>query len=175
MRPIAEVLVSQRAPTPDENSAIDLVHDLCRNWQSGMPLTQVRQHSTGKERWTATRFTPPPHTMFTPLHAMLKVLVDTDMTDRNGKQYQTRYGTFNAIELRHVNARITETAEGLTKILFPILYPWRRRPDPEGNDEGEAGEPVYAHGHDERMEMARREYRSNRTSQATSTRRHVFD
>jgi len=37
------------------------------------------------------------------------------------------------------------------------------------------GEPVYAEGHDQRMEMASREYRASKASGATSTRRHVFD
>lgn len=170
-----EAIVSDRAPRPAEVETIDRVHDLCREWQKGLPVNDVRQLCTGMERWTAVRFTPRQHIMFRPLHMMLDALIRTDVTDKNGMQYQTRYGTFSELELRHVRARITRPPDGLIQILFPIQYPWRRRPDTESNDAGDLGEPLYAEGHDERMEMAIREYRVNKTTGSTSTRRHVFD
>ncbi len=149
-----DVLVSDRGPIGDEHEMIERVHELCRGWRSGMPLAEVRLHSTGADRWTATRFTPPQHTMFDPLMAMLDALVRTDVTDAHGMQYQTPHGTFSEADLTSAQARITRTVDGRLRILFPIRVPWHRRPDPERGDEGERGDPVYAETLDARREIA---------------------
>lgn len=151
-----DVLVSDRGPIGDEHEVIERVHELCRGWRSGMPLAEVRRHSTGADRWTATRFTPPQHTMFPGLMAMLDALVRTDVTDAYGMQYQTPHGTFSEADLRSAVARITRTVDGRLRILFPIRVPWLRRPDLERGGDGERGDPVYADTYDDRWESANR-------------------
>lgn len=145
---------SRRAPSAKEAESIDLVHDLCRNWRDGMPLTEVRRFSTGRERWTATRFTPPAHALFRPLHEMLDALIRTDATDPAGMQYQTRYGTFNELDFRAVRARLTRGDDGRIRVVFPIRYPWRRKPEPEHGDPGDTAAPVYAETAEDRMRIA---------------------
>jgi len=151
---VASLLGSQRAPSAAEAEAIDLVHDLWRNWRDGMPLHEVRQHSTGRERWTAARFTPPAHALFRPLHEMLDALIRTDATDPAGMQYQTRYGTFSELDFRVTRARLTRGDDGRIRVVFPIRYPWVRKPDPEHGDGGEADAPVYAETAEDRMRIA---------------------
>lgn len=150
----ADTLVSRRAPSADEVETVERVHQLCRDWQRGLDLATVRTECAGGDRWTAARFTPPTHVMFRPLMAMLAALIATDVTDTTGMQYQTRQGTFSELDLRATGARITRTAAGLLRILWPVAYPWRRRPDPAHNDPGEAGDPVYADTAEERTRIA---------------------
>lgn len=164
-----EVLVSQRGPIGGEQEVISRVHELCRGWRSGMPLAEVRRHSTGAERWTATRFTPSGHTMFGPLMAMLDALIRTDVTDAHGRQYQTRHGTLSEAELTGARARMRRMEDGVIRIDFPVQYPWLRRPDGEVGDAGEAGEPVYAEGYEARLASA-----SQRESVVHQPRRKAF-
>src|SRR3546814_6812282 len=85
---------------------------------------------------------------------LLDALIATDMTSEYGAQYQTPQGTFSQADLTAAEARVTKTTDGRLRILFPILWPWRRRPDPDKNDPGLRDDPVYAETWDERNRIA---------------------
>lgn len=75
--------------------------------------------------------------------AMLDALIATDDRSEYGHHYQTPHGTFSEAEFREAGVRMSRAPDGRLRFLFPVLWPWRRKPDPETGDPGERGEPVY--------------------------------
>lgn len=157
-QPISEVLVSNREPNRTELETIQHVRELALAFDHNeIPIEEVRRLSSGRERWTATRFTPPSHSVYRPMMAMLDALIRTDVGDRNGLLYGTKYGVFTTAELRESEARIEKTRDGLIRIRFPIL---------RGNNRS----PHYAENAEERRDIA-----NTRTSSAPPKQRTVFE
>ena len=149
-QPATSLLVSDRQPTAAERETIAAVHELVRDWQFGLPIDQVRQLCSARDRWTATRFTQTVDRRFAPLMAMLDALIATDQSSEYGHHYQTPQGTFSEAEFRDAGARMIREPDGRLRFLFPALWPWRRKPDPETGDPGERGEPIYGETADDR-------------------------
>lgn len=132
------MLLTQRDPTPEEVEIIQRVHDLVTDWIYGGDLYDIRRHSTGKERFTAARFTPPSHPMFPDLHRALDALIASDPIGDDGYNYATKHGVITDREIRHAGGRMRRTQSGAIKIEFPI-----RRVN---------GEDVFRSDHPERAE-----------------------
>ncbi len=168
--PAKEAVATARAPNPDEEATIDLVHELFREWGADrLPLHEVRRLSTAYERFIATRFTPPAAAMFRPLMRLLDALIASDPTDSHGYQYQTKHGTFSEAELRAAKVEMTRTDDGRIRLLFPIRYPWAVKPDPKRGDPGIPDAPIYARTAEERWDWA------NRPADVPTTPRRIFE
>lgn len=153
----SDVLVSNREATHDESATIVHIRELAMAYANDeLDLNEIRRLSSGRERWTATRFTSPAHQTFAPLMTMLDDLIATDPTDPNGWLYQTPFGVFTRRDLEDAGAEITKQPGNRLRIRFPIRWPWRRKPNADQGDQGERDDPYYARDAEERREIANR-------------------
>lgn len=119
MQTITDILKPKQPPTPKQQQAIEEVYAMARELAALPPvshrayLAQIREHTTGKQRWLATRHTLPDHPMFGPLMAMLDALI----ADR-GTVY-TKHGAFTREDLHENHGRIWRE-NGAEMIQFPI-------------------------------------------------------
>ncbi len=152
MIPLAELL-GGRGPSAEQAETRDLIHEICLDWHDrGLPLAEVRQRTSGAERFLAFRLTDPKGPMWGPMARMFDHLVRTDATSQYGYHYATRQGVFSKAELSAAEARHVKLPDGRLQFLFPIRHPWRRRPTEKG-EPGERGQPVYAATFDERWDV----------------------
>jgi hypothetical protein len=147
--PAYRLLASDRTPTRDEVAIRDDAMRLVVAWEQGLAIDEVRTLCSARDRWIATRFSIG-SPMAPRLMRMLDALIATDTTSPHGYHYQTRQGMFSSAELTNAGASITRRTDGRIRLLFPVLWPWRRKPDPETGDPGERGEPVYGETADDR-------------------------
>lgn len=146
---LGDLLRPKRAPTSEEAATIADVHEFVAEWAAGrLPTQEVAKLSTGRQRWLATRFTPPDHPLFRPLMALLDELIPllaatapTDSPTR-GPVYATGHGPIHGHELRDLGARI-ERQDGDELLVFPVRYPWLVKPNADRGVEGVRGDPVY--------------------------------
>lgn len=137
IRRIGDVMRPDRQPTGKEATAILDVQELAFRWELGQTtISEVRAATSGKQRWLATRFTPPDDPAFVPLMAMLDALVVAQT------HFETKHGPFSTDDLHTYGAKVVRE-DGRELLCFPIRYPWKRRPNPEIGDPGERGEPIY--------------------------------
>lgn len=78
----------------------------------------VRRQCTARERWEATRLTPPDHPLFGPLMVLLDELIATDPTGEHGYLYQTKHGIFSEAEIAEVGGQ-TVMHDGRVLVRFP--------------------------------------------------------
>lgn len=136
MRRLGDEMYGQKQPTPKQQEAINQVWAMARELatlpEKSRPfyLSEIRTHTNGRQRWLATRHTPPDHEAFGPLMAMLDALIADQGTVR------TKHGCFTEEDIRLAEAAIVRE-DDKSMILFPIRYPWKRKPDPDKNDDGE--------------------------------------
>lgn len=137
-RSLSEVLRTKRAPTADEAATIAEVHLLVAEWSAGkLPTEVVGGLCTGKQRWLATRFTPPDHPLFGPLMALMD-----DLIVKDGRTVPTAQGLFQLAEVQAAEAKV-ERDGGEELIVFPVRYRWVKKPDPSRGEPGVRGEAVY--------------------------------
>lgn len=144
-----QLLASDREPTADEAAIRDDVFALVSDWMNGLPLADVRRICTSRDRVIATRFgvgSP----VFPDLMRMLDALIATDDSGQYGLHYQTPHGVFSEAELHETGARMSRTSDGKIRIEFPVLHPWRHKPDADRGFAGERGTPVYGDTPEER-------------------------
>jgi hypothetical protein len=135
--PTAEVLKPQRTPSLAEAQAISDVHEFAVRFANGrVELAEVRAGCSGKQRWLATRFTPPNDPCFDPLMLLLDALIAEE------HPFQTKQGFLEPEDLAEPPGRIVYE-NGRTIVQFPIRWPWRVKPDPDKGIEGIRGEPIY--------------------------------
>lgn len=137
---IGDLLRTKRQPTPEEATAIGEVHALVAEWDAGrLPIEEVAKLTTGRQRFLATRFTPPDHPLFRPLMAALD-----DLIRRGGLEpvHRTAHGLVSESDLRDAAAKV-ERDGGDELVVFPVRHPWSRRPDRARGDAGVRGDPVY--------------------------------
>lgn len=136
MRPLGDVLATKRLATANELAAIGEVHDLATEYSRLSPadrpafLSEVRRLANGRQCWLATRFTPPGHDMFRPLMALLDGLIAAQGI------IQTRQGAIDPEAFIAAEGRI-ELDEGHELLVFPVRYPWRRKPDEKTGEGGD--------------------------------------
>lgn len=137
---IGDLLRSKRQPTPDESKAIADVHALVSEWSAGkLPVWEIAKLTTGRQRFLATRFTPPEHPMFRPLMAALDELIAGTGPE---PVYRTNHGLVSEGDLRDAAAKV-ERDGGDELVVFPIRWPWRIKPDRSRGEPGVRGDPVY--------------------------------
>lgn len=101
MQSLRDAILPKRDPTARETEAIAEVHELVAEWEAGtMPLEEVRLLTSGKQRWLATRFTPPEHPRFAPLMRCLDALIAEAAEGR-----ATRQGWFAHADLAEMARR----------------------------------------------------------------------
>jgi hypothetical protein len=138
-------------PAHDNAAAIrDHVLELARAWEQGeLPLRSLRDICTPQERFVTMGMTRPG----TPARTLMVRLVDALLAIENEltgeKLHFTTFGTFTDAQLHEDDGVVN----GL-RIVFPIRYPWLRRPNKETHDPGEPAPPYYARDADERRRIA---------------------
>lgn len=142
MRRLGDEMYGGKDPTPKQREAIEQVRKMA-NELATLPvqrrsfyLSEIRTHTSGRQRWLATRHTPPGHEAFGPLMAMLDALIADQDT------IQTKHGCFTEEDIRLAEAAIVRE-DGKSMVLFPIRYPWKRKPDPDKGDAGERLDAIY--------------------------------
>ena len=119
MKLISELMQPKQPPTPKQRQAIEEVCAMASELAT-LPevsrrayLTQIREHTTGRQRWLATRHTMPDHPMFRPLMAMLDALI----ADRG--TVTTKHGAFTREDLHEYRGRIWRE-DGKELVQFPV-------------------------------------------------------
>lgn len=147
MNPIQDNMYPKSILTPKMREAIDEVYEIAAAYCAldhlrRIPfLGEIRKLTTGRQRWLATRHTPPDHASFAPLMTMLDALIaDQGLVKTAG-------GLFSRDELAAAEVKF-ERDEGGELIVFPVLYPWRSKPDPESHGTGIRGDAIYRHKDD---------------------------
>jgi len=142
MRRLGDEMYAQKEPTPKQREAIDHVLKMARELATlpiqrrSFYLSEIRTHTNGRQRWLATRHTPPDHEAFDSLMGMLDALIADQDT------VQTKHGCFTEEDIRLAEASIVRE-DGKSMVMFPIRYPWKRKPDPDKGDAGERLSAVY--------------------------------
>lgn len=148
-RTIGDVLQPTREPTPMERRAIADVYELAERHIAGDScLAEIRAATSGKQRWLATRFTPPDHPLVRPLMAMLDALVaDIDHASTDQGTVETRDLFDPPAKIVRASAddleRIGVDAPSGDVICFPYAWPWTVKPNPDTGIEGIRNEPRY--------------------------------
>lgn len=143
MRSLRDELKPKREPTPVESEAIEEVRTMAVEHAAGrLPVQEVRRLTNGKQRWLATRFTPPDHPAFRPLMALLDALIATEQGRETGQSYPTKHGVVTQADTVAFECKI-EREGGKGIIVFPVRYPWKVRPDPERGTEGVRAAAVF--------------------------------
>lgn len=141
MTSLAEAMRPKRVPTPNEEQAIADVRDMAVEWDAGrLPLSSVRRQSSGRQRWLATRFTPPDHPAFRPMMRMFDALIRSDETE--GRVMVTRHGLITEAMAAESETTI-EHHDGQQVIVFPVRYPWKVKPDPDRGVAGVRADAIY--------------------------------
>lgn len=92
------------------------VIELASAWAAGaMPLEQIRELTTGQERFLVARFTRP---VPPEVKRMYDALIATDVAP-GGAAYATRFGIILEHEARAWGARIERFDDGGVRITFP--------------------------------------------------------
>jgi hypothetical protein len=106
--------IGTRDPTPAEEEAIEEVREIAVAFAKGYgTLADVRRATSGKQRWLATRFTPPNHPAFRPLMGLLDALIAA----QGG--VPTKHGIIDPALLRDTGGTINR---GTGEVRFPIAY-----------------------------------------------------
>jgi hypothetical protein len=104
----------KRDPTPEEEEAIAEVRAVAVEWFAKRgPLADVRRATSGKQRWLATRFTPPTHAAFKPLMALLDALI------AETGAVATKHGIVDRDLLTETGGTINR---GTGEVRFPVAY-----------------------------------------------------
>lgn len=136
LRSLADEMYPKTSPTPKMQQAITDVHDLAICFVELAPmsrpsfLVEIRKLTNGRQRWLATRHTPPNHPAFAPMMAMLDALISDE------GQIKTNKGWFSTEDLRDVEAAHGKE-DGRDIIKFPIRHPWKVKPDEATGKSGE--------------------------------------
>lgn len=141
MRRLGDLMPPNRPPTEKEVEAIAEVHALAAEYatlqakQRPTFLVEVRRLTTGRQRHLATRFTPPDDRMFRPVMALLDGLIATDPGGDGRGVVQTKHGLIEMSEAAAMEVQI-EREDGRECLVYPVRYPWERKPDPDHGVEG---------------------------------------
>jgi hypothetical protein len=142
MKRLADALYSKAILTADEREAIEEVQTMAIHYSVLTGFARhdfrevVRTSTSGQQRWFATRHTPPEHTAFKPLMALLD-----DLLQDQGL-IKTEAGWFNPDDFGAAGGKIVRE-DGKEVIVFPYLHPWKVKPDKETGRDGQRGEPIY--------------------------------
>jgi hypothetical protein len=146
MKSLQDNLYPKTVLTPKAREAINEVYDIAAAYCALEPhrqrpfLGEVRKLTTGRQRWLATHNTPPDHSCYAPLMTLLDALI----ADQG--LWKTKTGWFSRDELDSYRVRFERDDTG-ELIVFPVLYPWFKKPDENGQG-GEPAAPVYRHKDD---------------------------
>jgi hypothetical protein len=138
MRMLRDAMYPKTAPTPKQDQAIREVWAMAAEFALLPPerragyLVEVRKQTNGRQRWLATRHTPPDNPNFAPLMALLDALID------GPGAVHTKHGIFMPDDLHAAEAKTTRE-----EIAFPVRYPWRVKPDDEKGVKGERLPAIY--------------------------------
>lgn len=153
MRRLGDDLYPKQPPTPKQLQAIEEVRDLAICFADLDPvrrpsfLIEVNKLTNGRQRWLATRYTPPGHEAFAPLMAMLDALIEGEGIIKTNK------GWFTVDDLRAVESAQTRE-DGRDIIKFPIRYPWRVKPDEQTGKAGDRLPAVFRRKEDRGPELS---------------------
>lgn len=143
MRRLGDAMYGAGGPTAKQQEAIDEVYAMAAEL-GALPersrsayLAEIRQLTTGRQRWLATRHTRPDHPMFPPLMALLDALI----ADQGGAH--TKHGTFTEGDIVDAEAKIEREPGGRSLLVFPVRYAWLRKPNANTGDPGQRGQAVY--------------------------------
>ena len=152
MRSLTDVLLPKRPPPEKETEAITEVIAIAVEFVALPPqrrpafLAEVRKVTSWKQRRLTVEHTPPGSPGYAPLMALLDGLIDASGMVR------TKQGDFTEDELRAAEVTL-EREDGRTRIVFPIRYPWSRKPDPETGQGGIRAPAVYRNVEDRGPEL----------------------
>lgn len=138
MQLLRDAMYPKKAPTPKQDEAIREVWALAAEYGALPPaarlgfLESVVAITSGRQRWLATRYTPPDNPHYGPLMALLDALI------AYGGVIQTRHGAWTQEDLRDAEAKVTRE-----EVAFPVRYPWRTKPDPDRGAPGSRDPAVF--------------------------------
>lgn len=151
MKSMQDALYPKTILTPKMRQAIDEVYDIaiayCDLPTHRQPpfLGEVRTLTSGRQRWLATRHTPPDHSCLTPLMTLLDALI----ADQG--LWKTEKGWFSRDELAAAEVKFERDDDG-ELIVFPVLYSWQVKPRLETETQSAApgvrGPAIYRHKDD---------------------------
>ncbi len=94
-------------------------------------LREIQRRTSGRDRWTAARYVLPGHPDYAVFTAMLNALISLDRS-----LVWTKAGWFTRDELKAYETATEwhgEETDLHELIVFPYSYPWRSKPDEQGN------------------------------------------
>ena len=129
-------------PSPRTAEAVEEVLALAAEHAGQDPVKatmfrhEVRRLTSGRQRWVATLHSDPAD----PRRADLLTLIDRLVADQPG--WQTGHGFLTRDVIAESAGLVTDGPDGRRVMRFPIVQPWRHKPDESGFG-GERDEPIY--------------------------------
>jgi len=135
-RSLASPPSPRTAEAVEEVLSIAAEHAVLDPVKATMFRHEVRRLTSGKQRWVATLHSDPAD----PRRADLVALIDRLVDDQPG--WQTGHGFLTRDVIAESAGLVTDGPDGRRVMRFPIVQPWRHKPDESGFG-GERDEPIY--------------------------------